>query len=229
MRDIIEKQSSNLRKFKTQIRDLKYDLIEAKDRELKWYGKFMNVQRSLAKNGSVLHMSNYKLDGNMDLESSLITIIEANEHLEEESKKILEENKSLKEKWAQSKLELLELQKKYEKNFTLNQSLQKEVDFLRQRFKELHSTFLQRLKDQLSQVRQKGFEDSDLLNPLFSEQEINHEFSMIEQRQKKTDAFIDMQKRSLFKQQLLEIIQKKDRIISRERESELKAEFATFS
>lgn len=145
MRDIIEKQSQNLRKFKVHIRELKYDLIEAKDRELKWYGKFMNVQRSLAKNGSVIHMSSYKLDGNIDLESSLITIIEANEHLEEESKKVLQENKNLKEKIAETRLEHLELQRKFEKNYTLSLSLQKEVDFLRDRFKELHKTFLQRL------------------------------------------------------------------------------------
>lgn len=97
-----------MRKFKTKIRDLKYDLIEAKDRELKWYGKFMNLQRSNTKKGSILHMSNYKLNGNIDLESSLITIIEANEHLEEETKKIMDENNSLKERYHTMKVELAE-------------------------------------------------------------------------------------------------------------------------
>ena len=147
MKEIIEKQSQNLRKFKTDIRDLKYDLIEAKDRELKWYGKYMNIQRSYTNQNSIIHMSNYKLNGNIDLEASLITIIEANEHLEEGSKKIVLENKTLKQKYEEAKKELSETQRKKEKLIAVNESLQKELEFLKERYHHLRKDFLGKLSE----------------------------------------------------------------------------------
>lgn len=212
MKEIIEKQSNNLRKFKNKIRDLKYDLIEAKDRELKWYGKYMNVQRSSTKKGSILHMSNYKLNGNIDLEASLITIIEANEHLEEETKKIMEENVSIKAKYAEIKQELVEVQRKKEKMFASNESLQKEVDFLKERYKQLRKDFLNKLTEQEKLIKSKSSIEG-LVEPILTEKEINYEFNQIEERQRATEEIIVNHKKSVFKMQLLEIVRKGDKII----------------
>jgi hypothetical protein len=197
-KEIIEKQSNNLRRFKTQIRDLKYDIIEAKERELKWYAKYMNLQRSQVNQGSINHMSNYKLNGDIDLEGSLITIIEANEHLEEETKKILEENKNLKNRITGLKLELSETQMRKEKMFAVNESLQNELKFLKERYKQLRIDFLNKLAEQETMIRMKLSNDK-FIEPVLSEKQINFEFSLIEERQKATEEIIINQKKSVFK------------------------------
>lgn len=140
-KELIEKQNLDLNSFKSKIRDLKYEVIEAKDRELKWYGKYMEIQRSAnsskSKNSlqksSMLQMSKFKINGDIDLEASLMTIIEANEHLEEESKKILEENKKLRRRFQESRLELMDTQRKKERLEVQNMTMEREMNFLKKR------------------------------------------------------------------------------------------------
>lgn len=157
-------------------------------------------------------MSNYKLNGNIDLEASLITIIEANEHLEEETKKIMEENVSIKAKYAEIKQELVEVQRKKEKMFASNESLQKEVDFLKERYKQLRKDFLNKLTEQEKLIKSKSSIEG-LVEPILTEKEINYEFNQIEERQRATEEIIVNHKKSVFKMQLLEIVRKGDKII----------------
>ena len=209
LKEIIDKQDVDLHSLKSKIRGLKYDLIDSKDRELKWYGKYMNLQRSSqnsnaggkgASGANFLQASKLNGNGEIDLEASLMTIMEANEHLEEESAKILTENKALKVKVENLNAELFELQRKFERLGVSNETLQNELDFLRKRYRELKNIFLEKIEEQEKYIKRGGrgpVQGQGQQNLLVTEKEINAEFNMIEERQKMTDELIFNNRKSI--------------------------------